>query len=346
MTPLRRAAEVSQLVIKWGAVTVVGLMVGRMVIGGLINWYQKTFPKIPEPTIGFGILPPIIFPPQEPRQLSYKLETVTGTLPSMPSQAEVLYMTPQKPNLLALERSQENANMLGFRVQPEKISDTTYRWNVQTPVPMSLTTSIYDGRFIWKTDWSSNPNFLASKSLPNPTQAIKIARDVVRKVEKDANDITEGEAKSSYLKGFNGAFQPALSLADADFIQVDLFRRPYQDKYAFYTPRTGQGIVRVILSGNARAGQILQVEYNYFGIDYTKTETYPLRPISQAWQELQQGKGYIASIDPGVTEVVIRDVSLGYFDSFEPQQYMQPIYVFSGDNNFVGYIQAVKDPKK
>lgn len=345
MTPLRKAAEVSQLVIKWGTITVVALMVGRLLIGGLINWYNKTFPKIPEPTIGFGILPPISFPAQEARQLSYRLETVTGKLPTMPTQAEVLYMAPQRPNLLALERSQQNANTLGFKVQPEKVSDTTYRWVVPTPVPMSLTASIYDGRFIWKTDWSSNPNFLATKTLPSQSQAIKIVRDLVGKVEKDASDIIEGEAESSYLRSFNGAFQPAISLADADFIQVDLFRKPYKDSYQFVTPKTGQGIVRAILSGNSRAGQILQVEYNYFVIDYTKSETYPLRPISQAWQELQQGKGYIASIDSGITEVVVRNVTLGYFDSFEPQQYMQPVYVFSGDHNFVAYIQAVKDPK-
>jgi len=70
-----------------------------------------------------------------------------------------------------------------------------------------------------------------------------------------------------------------------------------------------------------------------------------LRTIQQAWEELKAGKGYIAQIDNGVSEVTVRKVELAYFDSFEPQKYMQPVYVFSGDNNFVGYIQAVKDAK-
>jgi hypothetical protein len=345
MTPLRKAAEVSQLIIKWGSISIVGLMVGRLVIGGVINWYKQAFPNIPDPTIGFGILPPVSFPKQEPRQLSYRLETVSGKLPSMPTLAEVLMVKAQRPNLLALERSQEDATILGFKVNPDKVSDTTYRWVIQNPAPMSLTASIYDGRFIWKTDWSSNPNFLAVKTLPTQNQAIKEARDLVGKVEDDPTDLTEGEATISYLKGFNGAFQPATSLADADFVQVDLYRRPYNDLYPFVTSQSQQGVVRAILSGNPRAGRILQVEYNYFLVDYASVETYPLRPIAQAWQELQQGKGYIASLDPGVTEIVVRNVELGYFDSFEPQQYMQPVYIFTGDNEFVGYIQAVKDPK-
>lgn len=345
MTPLRKAAEISQLVIKWGSISIVALMVGRLLIGGGISWYKNAFPDIPDPTIGFGILPPIVFPDQEPRQLTYRLETVSGSLPKLPTQAEVLFMKAQRPNLLALERSQEDADVLGFKVNPEKISDTTYRWVVQTPTPMSLTASIYDGRFVWKTDWSSNPNFLAVKSLPTQTQAIKEARDLVGKIEDNPDDLIQGETTVSYLKGFNGAFQPATSLVDADFIQVDLYRKRYNDQYPFVTSSARQGIVRAILSGNSRAGRILQVEYNYFPIDYTQIETYPLRPVNQAWQELQQGKGYVASLEAGTTEVVVRKVELGYYDSFELQQYMQPVYVFSGDNNFVGYIQAVKDPK-
>ena len=86
MTALRRAAEVSQLVIKWGGIAIVALMVGRLVIGGLIDWYKTTHPNIPEPTIGFGILPPIEFPEQETKQLVYTLETKTGGLPTFSTQ--------------------------------------------------------------------------------------------------------------------------------------------------------------------------------------------------------------------------------------------------------------------
>jgi hypothetical protein len=41
---------------------------------------------------------------------------------------------------------------------------------------------------------------------------------------------------------------------------------------------------------------------------------------------------------------VVRAMSLGYFEDWETEQeYYQPVYVFTGDDNFVGYVQAI-DP--
>ena len=57
---------------------------------------------------------------------------------------------------------------------------------------------------------------------------------------------------------------------------------------------------------------------------------------------LQAGEGYVA--DKGTTkDAVIREVYLGYYEDWDEQEYMQPIFVFIGDNGFVGYVQAV-DP--
>jgi hypothetical protein len=123
-----------------------------------------------------------------------------------------------------------------------------------------------------------------------------------------------------------------------------MFRSPHKDLYPFVTSSPKQGLVRVIFSGNPRSGRVIQVKYNYFPIDYTAVETYPLKTTAQAWQELQDGKGYVADVDISVSEVVVRKVELAYFDSFDPQSYAQPVYMFTGDNNFVGYVQAVRDP--
>jgi len=32
---------------------------------------------------------------------------------------------------------------------------------------------------------------------------------------------------------------------------------------------------------------------------------------------------------------------LGYFDDFQFQPYLQPIYVFAGDDDFLGYVPAI-----
>jgi hypothetical protein len=347
MTNLTQASSVSRLGIKWGVIGLVGLMVGRMVIGGLITWYKNTHPVVLPPTVGFGVIPPITFPENESPKLTYKLETISGTVPELATQADVFLMPSTRPNLLAMDRSIKEANNLGFKGQAEKVSSILYKWKLTSPLPSTLSMYIYDGRFSIETDWTVNPNFLVEKNLPSQTQAIKEAQDMIRKVEGTVKvtDLNPEETQVRYLKGLGGRFQSTTSLSDADFVQVDLYRTPHKDLYPFVTSIPDQGLVRIIFSGNPRSGRIIQVKYNYFPIDYAAIETYPLKTATLAWQELQEGKGFIAQIDKSVSEVVIRQVTLAYYDSFESQAYAQPVFVFTGDNNFVGYVQAVRDPK-
>jgi hypothetical protein len=41
--------------------------------------------------------------------------------------------------------------------------------------------------------------------------------------------------------------------------------------------------------------------------------------------------------------VVIRDITLQYYDPDTAQQFMQPVYVFTGDPDFTAYVPAVAD---
>jgi len=57
---------------------------------------------------------------------------------------------------------------------------------------------------------------------------------------------------------------------------------------------------------------------------------------------MQGGKGYIANLGESQSgNIVIRNVSLAYYDADQPQNFLQPIYVFEGDNNFIGFVPAV-----
>ena len=100
-------------------------------------------------------------------------------------------------------------------------------------------------------------------------------------------------------------------------------------------------MIRAIVSGNARLADITYLEYNYYPVEYGRQETYPLIPVSQAWQTLESGDGFVARLDDGVENVTVRRVGLAYLDTFEPQLFLQPVYVFTGDNKFVGYVPAI-----
>ena len=86
---------------------------------------------------------------------------------------------------------------------------------------------------------------------------------------------------------------------------------------------------------------MIQFAYTYWPIDYQTSATYALKTTQQAWNELQSGGGYIARYPTNSSVAMVRSVSLAYYDSFDPQTYLQPIFVFEGDNEFLGYVPAV-----
>jgi len=89
----------------------------------------------------------------------------------------------------------------------------------------------------------------------------------------------------------------------------------------------------------------VEISYVYFPVEKEIFGTYPLKPVTQAWNELQQGQGYIANLGQNEDgQVTVRKVYLGYYDADTPQHYLQPIYVFEGDKSFFAYVPAV-EPK-
>jgi len=42
-------------------------------------------------------------------------------------------------------------------------------------------------------------------------------------------------------------------------------------------------------------------------------------------------------------DIILKKMFMGYYDPGIYQQYMQPIYVFLGDDDFVVYVSAIED---
>jgi hypothetical protein len=91
------------------------------------------------------------------------------------------------------------------------------------------------------------------------------------------------------------------------------------------------------------ARQFVNLEYNYFPVDLTRSAVYPLIGVAEAWKRLQAGQGFIAGVKSSTTNVTITDVTLNYYDADSPQQFMQPVYVFTGSPDFAGYVPAIND---
>lgn len=343
---LTEVTYMGRIMVKIGAAALVLLMVGRITLNTAISIWKAMHPEPPPPpTVGFGTLPRLRFPDRVDIQKpsTYILETANASFPDFGDRAKVFFMPQSTLGLLGDENAKKIAATYGYLFEPEIRNVRQYRWTKSTPLNSTLQVDIQTLSYSLITDFLSRPELLANPNLPDNFEAVTTVKQFLTKVEKEADDIATASGEIIYRKSIGTELAEAVSYSDADFIEVDLNRYPIDGIYRMFTPEGYKGTVHAVLTG-ALGGQdgIVLFENNYHEVDYDQVHTYPLRNPQEAWQILKSGEGYIASYE-GEGQAVIRTVKLGYYDDFEEQAYLQPVYVFEGDDNFIGYVSAL-DP--
>lgn len=345
MANLGDTAVVARKAILYGGIGLIFLMVGRIILTTSYAYWKSIHPDPPPPPdVKFGKLPKLVFPQKDAVSLQYQLQTSTGGLPAgMPGQFKVFFMPIKKANLLAYDSAKTVANRLDFIQDPKKLSESEYRWDVTDPIPSSLTINIVTGSFILDRKWQNDPAYLTPNMYYTDSQSLDRMYNLLSRVELLPEDIKDGNNTIQYLKADKDQIVSAVSLSQADFVQVNLYRKPV-DNVEVVSPRTDRGLISAILALQRDDNkQFVHLDYNYFPVDLETSAVYPLIGVAEAWKRMQNGGGYVAGVKPSVTNVTVRSVTLGYYDAEDPQQFMQPVYVFRGDDDFVGYVSAVTD---
>lgn len=347
MPNLTQVAHNTRKFIKYGIIAVLALIVLRLAYGMARNvWLRLRPPPPPPPTVEFGQLPQINFPERANLpQLTYRLETIAGGLPTVPTTAKVYFMPVQAPSLLALDKAKEKASRMGFITRPRAISDVIYQWRTESEPATTLEININTGHFTLTYPFAEDPLLLAEKNLPTNEQAATEAKKFLQTNGLLNDDLANGRAEFTYYRFAPPNLETAISLSEADFVRVNLFRANLDD-LKILPPDPQNALISFLFSGSRERGKrIVEIKYHSFPIETETFATYPLKKIDVAWQELQSGQGYVAHLGENQDgRVTIRQVYLAYFDSDQKQNFLQPVFVFEGDRNFFGYVPAV-DPQ-
>ncbi|MEN8253650.1 MAG: hypothetical protein ABFQ62_04735 [Patescibacteria group bacterium] len=335
--------------VKYGLVLVVSLMVGRTLLNAFTAFWRATHPPKPAaPTLGFGILPAIEFPQQEDKDKpqSYELETKTGNFPKFVEKAEVYFMPGFNSTLFDDETARELAASLGFVFEPKELDSQNYRFTKSKPLASTLDLNIRSKTFELKTDYLSKQELLLSSDVPDTQSAIEQVKNTLLEAGISHFDVLEdasASAQAVYLKAVGNRLQAATSVSDAEFVQIDL-KRAAINGLEVYTPAGKEGTIHAVVTGAFDGkNSIMRLRHKHYPMEYSQEESYPLRSVSAAWNLLQSGEAYVVNKGE-LDKAVIRHIYLGYFDSFEYQEYFQPIYVFEGDKGFLAYVSAI-DPR-
>lgn len=341
MTTLTQAAIVTRKSVRFGIFFIIFLIVGKMALDLGIKVYRHYFPvPPPPPTVTFGKLPKIAFPQKErPGLTSINIETTTGGLPSLPTQAKVYYMPKPASNLLSLDVARTKAKELGFTQNEEKVSETVYRFkseNSESRIEMNTTT----GAFSISSDLSKEESILTQRA-PAPEIAAAQIRSFLSSADLLPPDLAEN-ITHEFLKVENQNLVSAISLSEGNFTKVSLHRKPLEE-IPNLTSDISEGNVWFIVSGSRERGkQIISGEYNYYALDSENKATYPIKTAEAALSELTNGGGFIVNLGNNPEgKVIVRKVYLAYYDPNTSSDFYQPLIAFEGDNGFLAYVPAV-----
>lgn len=347
MASLTESSIIARKVIRYGIYALILVITGRFAIQGAVTLYRQIFPPPPpKPTVAFGRLPELPFPEKGENEFTYTLDLAEGQLPELPQQTEVYYMPPFQSTISSVENAKANAGALGFnpdgRVLVESIPNV-YVFQ-KNNVPSNLTMNVITGVFSISYNVDEDP-IVVSSVPPNEEQSVNYISDELTQAKLISEDYKNGPTTTKYLKLEGGEFVPAASLSESVATKVNFFRKGYGSDGTIpsVTQNMPEGNLWFIIAGG-RGKQIVAGEYHYFPIDQSKSGTYPLKSSQTAWDELKEGKAYIAN--PGTSEEkekTIRKVYLAYYDAGQYTQFYQPVVVFEGDDDFYAFVSAIQN---
>lgn len=308
----------------------------------LLSFVSDLVTPPPPPQAAFGKLPPIPFPNQVKENITYSLDTLTGFLPNFSDRAKVYRIIFDPPTLLGLDKTRKKVSEIGFTSEETQITEDVYQWIDQG---QSLQRKIAIN--IFSSDFSLSSPYLITQSLQAFTKpeekdlATEVARSFLADMSLFPQDIDNNKTKAILYSIGGGTLIPTSKISDAKITRVSFFQKNI-DGFPIYYNR---GISSTIdfLVGKEK-NQLKVVDARFFHKNISKTiSTYAIKTASQAFSELQKGKAYIAYKPANTVEFTIKQVLLGYYIGEDQQDFLMPIIIFEGSNDFVAYVSAVRD---
>lgn len=294
-------------------------------------------------TIFGKIEPPKISQSTASANLNFALDTIEGTPITATETAKVFFLPRLNPRFGYSEKIYLMAKSFGFdtEVIKYKLVDKTATF---TDDEKTLTIDI--SNFNFKFDRKVNDELFASSELTIPSQPEieNKAVDFLKKIGRYPDELGKGTINVLYLKydPNNKNFINVDSRNEAQLVEID-FNRPNIDDFSIVTPKFFNSQNYVIMLFQGTDYQIIKSQIAFFEKSEEQVGVYLTKTGDQAWSELTEGKGMVVAGTQGQKDIIIKSMNLGYLDPDIDQDYLQPVFVFLGEGNFVGYVPAVKN---
>jgi len=273
--------------------------------------------------------------------LNFVLDTIEGRPITATSAAEVFFLPPAVAKLNYRQNIYLMAKSFGFDTEIIK-----HQLKGETAVfsdnEKKLEIDITNYNFFYDYQFSSQSSLFEGTIIPSPKEIENKAIDFLKSVNRYPEELSVGKINIIYfyynpdLNTFSVVEKPQL----ANMVEVDFFR-PSVGDIAFISPKFPNSHNFVLMVFYPSDFKILRAQIKFFEKSKDQTGIYPVKTGNLAWEELKKGKGIILSNPKNQKEVVIKSMVFSYFDPDFYQPYLQPVYLFIGEDQFAAYVPAV-----
>jgi hypothetical protein len=341
MPTLSKAKKETQLILKWSGIALAIILFLFMGIKFITFVTNLLAPPAP-PQAGFGKLPTIPFPSQAKENISYSLDTLTGFLPSFSDRAKIYKTISDPPTLLGLDKTRGKVAKVGFSSSGTQISEDTYQWIDQSgSLQRTITMNIFSSDFILSSSYLTTPSLETFLRPDEKDEAIKVAKSFLSVMSVFPQDIDEEKTKTTSYSLNNGTLNLTSKISDTKIVKVDFFQKDL-DRLPIYYQNGLSSTFDFLVGKENKELKVVAAKFFHKNVSQTSS-TYAIKTASEAYAELKNGNAYIAYKNPNTVEFTIKKVFLGYYMGEDRQEFIMPIVVFEGTDNFIAYVSAVKD---
>lgn len=325
---------------KW-LLIILGILIGMfLLIRGLFFIKELISPTPPPaPTVTFGKIPKPYFPQGIKKEFKFTIDTLSGELPQFPDRSKVYKLGKSEPDILAVERMSEKAVSLGFSQEAEQLSENVYRWRDPTSPNRILVVNVLLGEFNLSSDYIFSEGLLNNQGVISETSSINTAKDFLLSMGLYPQDLDETKTKTIPLKIDGGSLYEVKKPSETKIINIHFYQKDVDELPIVYSLGSGSSMQLTVAGGNQKE-EVIDGRYFY----QNRTEesaTYPIITSEKAYDELKKGNAFIASHEGTDTNIVIKKVYLAYYSPGKIQDYLTPVVVFEGKDNFFAYVPAI-----
>lgn len=312
---------------------------------------------LPTAAPAFGQIPAIVLTNASPlkQKMTYTMNTIEGVPLTATASARIYFIPKKTPGLSFREKAGVIAKALKF---DERTTTSKYDQKSETYTLVDqnkrLIVNIDTFNYTFTQDITDETKSILSGVVIPTEDAIKAkAQEILRALGRYPSDIAQGSQAVSYIS-YREASGSAQSTAEvvrdpqsANMVSVEVFPAKIAEFDAVTEGYVSSPNRVVFVPKESETDDfVVKAQIRVFERSEEQFSNYPLKTGEQAFQDLHGGRGWIIQgkeIAAGKTNIGINSMQTSYLIPDAYTQYIQPVYVFIGEDGFVAYVPALLD---